>query len=332
MLVTDPTLAWLDRRHLHNWWQLALPPAITGDSRYALLILDQGLLCHAVISGDGAIPLSTVGFQGVTNAQLATLARELEVQGVAVFERRALTELFEAMERGLQPFDDYATQGVGLWQVLRRCEGIWSHPPLLDLIPPLRSDALQRTFDLLVPNGSTLVAYVMENKRVHCSVIAEKKGGDICLATMHPGIGDLLSEQELGRDWRANYDRVNRAVEQRFSKPSISVFVERAAVERILRGPPDQLAKELRAGNLIVDPSPLWLQGLLGGAAALAAATTSAKRMARFLPKGARKMAGDFVGAAQDRMKESGANPFGMLGFDPIALLKTLQGFYSETR
>ncbi len=331
MIDHDPVLAWLDRRHLHNWWRLAIPPGLSKDSRYALVVLESGELLHAVRSGEGAIDTKSVPFSGTTKSQLSTLSKALDVDGLLVVERRALTNLFESMERGLRLDENYASQGVGLWQSLRRCEGIWSDPPMLELIPPLRSDALQKTFDLLVPNDSTLVAYVLDGREVHCSVIAEKRRGAIVLATMHPGIGDLLSEQELCRDWRANYDKVNRAVESRFSKPSVSIFIEKDAVHRILRGPPDQLAKELRSGALVVDPSPLWLQGLLGGAAAIAAATTSAKRMARFLPKGARKMAGDFAGAAQSRLKESSASPFAMLGFDPIELLQQCRSFYSDS-
>lgn len=330
MIDHNPTLDWLDRRQLQNWWQLALPPGISSESRYALLVLEDGKLIHAIRSGEGAIDIAQVPFEGTGKPQLARLSKALEVEGTFVFERRALIDLFEAIERKMRIEDDFATQGVGIWQALRRSEGIWMDPPLLELIPPLRSDALQKTFDLLIPNGTTMLAYVIHGRRVHCSVIAEKRRGMITAATMHPAISDLLSEQELCRDWRSSYDRVNRAVESRYAKPSVSVFVEKEAVERILRGPADQLAKELRAGNLIVDPSPLWLQGLLGGAAALAAATSSAKKMARFLPKGASKMAGDFAKAAQGRIKESSANPFGALGFDPIELLKRLRSYYAD--
>ncbi len=328
MLAHEPTIAWLDRRHLENWWKLAVPPGLSPESRFVLLVLDQGSPVHAIRLGEGAIELATVPFEGTSTAALANLRTTLNVQGILVLERRALVDLFEAMERGLRQEDDYATQGVGLWQELRRCEGIWTSPPLLDLIPPLRVDALRKTFDLLVPNQSTLVAYVLEGRSVHASVITEKHNGVVDVVTMHPAIGDLLSESELCRDWRSNYDRVNRAVTSRFSKPCISVFVERDAVLRILRGPADQLTKELRAKNLIVDPSPLWLQGLLGGAAALSMATDNAKRMARFLPKSARRMAGDLATAAQGRIRESSASPFAALGFDPLELLQTLRDFY----
>ncbi len=328
MLAHDPTIAWLDRRHLENWWALLLPPGLSS-SRFALVVLGQGVLLHAIRLGEGAVELSEVPFEGTSKAALARLRTTLNVHGLLVLERRALVDLFEAMERTLQLQDDYATQGARLWQELRRSEGIWTSPSVLELIPPLRLPALQKTFDLLVPGQSTLVAYVLDGRRVHASVIAEKRQGSIELVTMHPAIGDLLSEQELARDWRSHYDRVNQAVSARFSKPSISVFVERDAVLRILRGPADQLSKELRAKNLIVDPSPLWLQGVLGGAAALSMATDNAKRMARFLPKSARRMAGDLAAAAQSRVKESSANPFATLGFDPLELLQSLRGFYS---
>ncbi len=42
-------------------------------------------------------------------------------------------------------------------------------------------------------------------------------------------------------------------------------------------------------------------------------------------------MAGGLAEAAQGRLKESSANPFGMLGFDPIELLQRLRSFYTES-
>ncbi len=334
MLADDPEIAWLDRRHLYNWWRLALPPSIDRDSRFAIVVLDQGQFLHAIRSGEGALAPGDVPFVGTKRGQLITLREALEVEGLLVLEKGALADLFEAMERGLKISDNFANQGIGLWQCLRKSEGIFSEPPLLDLIPPLRSEALQKTFNLLVPNQSGLAVYVFdEDKRhVHCSVIAVKREGKIVLAAMHPAIREQVTERELGRGWREHYHRVNKAIESRFAKPCISVFIEREAVDRILRGPADQLARELRNKNVIVDPAPLWLQGLLGGAAVAAVATQSAKRMARFLPKGARRMAGDFAGAAQDRMKTSSASPFAKLGFDPIELLQQLRSFYAAPK
>lgn len=331
MLARDPDIRALDRRHLQNWWQLALPPGLSTTPRFAILVLEHNQLIHALRLGEGAINHREVAFIGTSRSQLATLSKAMAVDGLLVIERDALAKLLAAMESKLQVGHDLAQQGVGLWQALRKSEGIYSHPSLIDLIPPLRFDALQKTFNLLVPDASALAIYVIDEdrKRVHCSALALKDSGGIEGAYMHPLLADLVSERELCRDFRQNYDRINRALSARVAKPSICVFIEVAAVRRILKGPAQQLSTELKARNLIVDPAPVWLLGLLGGAAAVAVATRNAQRVARFFPKGARKMAGNVAGAAQGRLKDSAANPFAMLGFDPIELLQTLRSFYS---
>lgn len=334
MLNHDPDIRFLDTRHLHNWWSLALPPGLAEGRRYAILILEKGKLVHAIRSGEGAIDVSGIGFAGTGRSKLLALRNELGVEGLLAIERDALATLLESMEAGLRLHEDLPRQGIGLWQALRKSEGIYSQPALLDLIPPLRADALQKTFNLLVPDPSCVLVYVVDepNARVHCSVLAVKRKGSIEAAYMHPVLADQVSERELCRDFRQNYDRINRAAESRLARPSISVFIELGAVERILTGPADQLATEIKARNLIIDPAPAWLQGLLGGAAVAAIAQRNARRVARFLPEGARKMAGELAGAAQDRLKDSAAHPFALLGFDPIELLHTLRGFYSAGR
>ncbi len=331
MLSDDPEITRLDARHLRNWWRLTWPPRITEELNYLLLITQQGTLLHALVSNQGAIPTESVDYTGTSRSELLRLRHSLRVDAVFVLEQEALTQLATTFDRSLSLGNDYLSQGIGLWQALRSGDGIWSSPPLLDLIPPLRADALAKTFQFLVPDNSTLLAYVIDEQegQIHCSAIAEKVAGKITLATMHPAISDLVSDRELCRNWRENYSKINRAVESRLSRPSVGIFISQDAFTAILKGPPDQLSKEISAGNLIIDPAPAWLKGILGGAAVAAAAGASAKRMARFLPKRARQMAGGMASVAQDRMKQSSINPFSKLGFDPIALLNQLRGFYS---
>jgi hypothetical protein len=50
--------------------------------------------------------------------------------------------------------------------------------------------------------------------------------------------------------------------------------------------------------------------------------------LASFLPQAARDRAADFADRARTAMKESGANPFSLLGFDPIELWLTLRHYY----
>ena len=73
MLVHDPDIRFLDARHLHNWWSLALPPGLAKRQRYALLILEEGKLVHAIRSGEGAIDVSGIGFAGTSRKGLMAL-------------------------------------------------------------------------------------------------------------------------------------------------------------------------------------------------------------------------------------------------------------------
>jgi hypothetical protein len=98
----------------------------------------------------------------------------------------------------------------------------------------------------------------------------------------------------------------------------------------ILTGPSDQLARELNAKRVVIDPAPTWLLGLLGGAAMAAMAGRAAKGLAAMLPQSARDAASALAQRAQSAMKESGAHPFSLLGFDPIELWSRLKHFYRE--
>jgi hypothetical protein len=208
--------------------------------------------------------------------------------------------------------------------------GLWTEPPLFDLLPAPAAEPIQRTFDLLIPDRSALVAYVIEDdrSRVHTSIIAVKEGGDITRVSSHRAIADLVSESTLARDWDKGHKRVLDAIEERFARPSLAVFLERATLMKILTGPSDQLARELNAKHVVIDPAPAWLLGLLGGAAVAAMAGRAGRVLAAMLPQGTRDRARGLVSRAQDAMKESGAHPFALLGFDPIELWSQLKHHY----
>src|SRR5262249_26966155 len=150
---------------------------------------------------------------------------------------------------------DMPAQGLLALRALKRHagKGVWSHPPLLDMLPAPAAEPLQRTFDLLVPDDTALVGYVIDDQRdrVHTSGIAVKRGGDLVEVTTHAAIDDLIGERAFARDWPRLAKRVLGAVEERFAKPSIGLFLEEATLQRILTGPGDQLARELNARHVI---------------------------------------------------------------------------------
>ena len=337
MISPELELHDLDARHWRNGWRLLAPPRVLDKPRWALVVVDgvPDRVIKVVIAGHdarGSIDPASAPLPGVTHAALAAYAKQLEVHAVIVIDRHVIKQLSSEIESTLRHDQDGVAQGLIALRALKKHagKGIWTEPPLLDVLPAPSIDPIQRTFDLLVPDNSALVAYVMEDdrSRVHTSIIAVKEDGDITRAAGHRAIADLAPEATLARDWATGYKRVLAAVEERFAKPSVAVFLERGTLMKILTGPSDQLSREYNAKRVIIDPIPTWLIGLLGGAAVAAMAGRAGRAFAAMLPQSTRDLASALVNRAQDAMKESGAHPFALLGFDPIELWSRLKHYY----
>jgi len=330
VLSAELELADLDARHWKNWWRLLTPPRVLEPMRWALAILDRGALVQLIISGEGTRAL--VPLPGLQSKPLAQYAKTLGVAAVVAVERRLIADLTAEVEAQLAMDQDLVAQGLIILRALKKHagKGVWTEPPLLELLPAPGYEPLQRTFDLLVPDRTAMLAYVIEDdrSRVHSSIIAVKAHGDITRAATHRAIDDLVPEAAFARDWDKGYRRVLTAVEERFAKPSIALFVERSTLLGILTGPSDQLARELNAKRVVIDPVPAWLLGLLGGAAVAAMAGRAATAIANMLPQSTRDRASALATRARDAFKDSGAHPFALLGFDPIELWARLKHHY----
>lgn len=333
MISPELELADLDARHWRNGWRLLVPPRVLDAPAWALVILDAGAVVHVAIAGRGRLA-SPPPLSGTSERELAAYGRALDVAAVIAVDRELIAALSREIEAALTVGQDGAAQALIALRALKHHagKGVWTDPPLLDLLPAPAYEPIQRTFDLLVPDDTALVAYVIEDdrSRVHTSIIAEKSGGDIARVAQHRAIADLVSEATLARTWNTNagYKRALAAVEERFARPSIGLFLERATLLKILTGPSDQLARELNAKRVVIDPAPAWLLGLTGGAAVAAMAGRAARGLASMLPQATRERAASLAHRAQAAMKESGAHPFALLGFDPLELWSRLKHFY----
>jgi hypothetical protein len=341
VLHPDVELFDLDADQLAAWWKLLLPPAVRPDrgaqqARWAALFLDAGgAVAHGVHHARGALHAGAIPFAGVSRRALAELRRALDVDLLVVVARGALARIAGDVESTLPQDGDYAAQCITALRALRRAAGrdLWLDPPLLELVPPVAAEPLQRTFELLVPSGSALAIYLFDGTRdVFASAIAVVEGGSITVLTTHQGLADALPGPSFARSWRAQYRRALELIDERYAAPSIGVFLEAAAWTRILDGPPDQLMREIAAGAVVIDPAPAWLRGLLGGAQLVSLAGGAARGLARFVPAGARRAAGDLAQQAHARLRESGAHPFALLGFDPIALWHEVRRYYRSQR
>ena len=343
VLSAELELADLDARHWKNWWRLLVPPPLRAPQPWALAVLDRSSaparVVKLIVAGRGSIDPATSPMPGLDARSLAAWAQALGASALVAVDRDLVARLSGEVEAALRLDQDPVAQGLVALRALRRHagNGIWSEPPLLELLPAPAFEPLQRTFDLLVPDRSALLAYVLEDdrSRIHASIIAVKDGGDIVRAATHRAIADLVPEAAFARTWDdtgkdRGYRRVLAAVEDRFAKPSLALFLERATLMRVITGPTDQLARELNAKRVAIDPAPAWLLGLLGGAAVAAVAGRAASAIAQMLPQGARDRASALASMARDAMKETGTHPFALLGFDPVELWARLQHFYRE--
>lgn len=334
MISAELELDHLDARHWTAWWSLLVPPRVLAQPAWALAIVEGPALRKVIVTGRGSIDPATVPLAGVDGKTLAAYAQQLGVAAVVVVERSLVAELSAEIEGALTLEQDLVEQGLVALRALKRHagHGIWSEPPLLDLLPAPSYEPIQKTFDLLIPDRSALVAYVIEDdrSRIHASIIGVKQGGDIVRAATHRGIADLVPEATFARDWEKQHKRVLAAVEERYGKPSLALFVERATLMRIVTGPSDQLARELNAKRVVIDPAPAWMLGLLGGATMAAMAGRAASALASMLPQSTRDRASAFATRAKGALMDSGAHPFALLGFDPLELWARLKHFYRE--
>ena len=243
----------LDARHWRNGWRLLVPPRVLDKPRWALVVIDgtPDKIVKLIVAGhqaQGSIDPASAPLPGLTEKALGAYAKRLGVGAVIVVDRRVVRELSSEIESALRFDVDGIAQSLVALKALKRHagKGIWTEPALLELLPAPAIDPIQRTFDLLVPDRSALVAYVIEDdrSRVHTSIIAVKDGGDIVRAAQHRAIADLVPEAKLALGWDKQYKRVLDAVEERFAKPSIALFIERATLMKVLTGPSDQLARE----------------------------------------------------------------------------------------
>lgn len=336
MISPELELRDVDPRHWRNGWQLLVPPRVMNQPRWALVIIDGAIerVVKTIIAGHEARGSITppMPLKGVSEQALQAYAKQLDVGAVIVVDKPLIRHLSKEIEGALSFTSDGAAQGLIALRALKKYagRGVWTEPPILDILPAPTIEPLQRTFDLLVPDRSSIVAYVIDDdcSRVHTSIIAVKDGGDIVTAAGHGAIADLISENALARDWTTTYKRVISAVEERFAKPSVAIFLERGTLMKVLTGPSDTLAREYQGKRVVIDPAPAWLLGLLGGAAVAAIAGRAGRAFASMLPQSTRDIASALKNRAQTAMKESGAHPFALLGFDPLELWARLKHHY----
>jgi hypothetical protein len=238
------------------------------------------------------------------------------------------------LERTLAVDDDLAAAGLSALRALKAkpaASGVWSEPALLELLPAPHYEPLAahvRPADPRRQRAGRLRRSPTIAARSSRRSSRSSASGDIAEVTTHAAIADLVPEAALARDWPTAHKRVTKAIGERVARPALAVFLERATIDKLIVGPPDTLGREVTAKRIILEPAPAWLLGLLGSAAVAAVAQRGASALVAMLPQAARERAVGLADRARTAVKDAGAHPFALLGFDPIALWMAVRDYY----
>jgi hypothetical protein len=340
VLAADASFDHIDPRHWHNGLRLLVPPRALASRQLAVAIVERPepdappRAVAALTLGPGARPIDlvTAPLAEVSAAGLGRWARRLGLGAAVAIDSTLLPTLSAEVEPRLRLGDDVARHGLTLWRALRPRVGheVWTYPDVLSLLPDVPGDALHRTIDRLIPDDSAVVAYVVDDDRreLHASIIAHRRGGEFVRITTHAAVADLVDGTALARDWSRHRPDLVRAITERVARPSVLVITTPTTLREVITGPGDQLARDLRAQRVIIDPAPAWLYGLLGGAAVAAVAQRGATALASLLPTAVRDRAKQLTDRARDAARDAGADPWALLGFDPLALWAQLRHLY----
>ncbi|HTL36209.1 MAG TPA: hypothetical protein VL326_23920, partial [Kofleriaceae bacterium] len=152
MISPELDLHDLDARHWRNGWRLLAPPRVLDEPRWALVIIDGSpdRVIKVILAGKdarGSIDPASAPLPGVTHKALELYAKQLGVGSVIVADRTLIVQLSSEIEAALRFDQDGIGQALVALRALKKHagKGVWTEPPLLDLLPTPSLDPIQRT-------------------------------------------------------------------------------------------------------------------------------------------------------------------------------------------
>jgi len=272
-----------------------------------VVLLENGRPVKAVRPGQGRVPLDTLKWYGPALLERARL--ENGGSFLLAIEVAAVRSVLRTVEERVRLGEDIVAQGLHVLRAIRGAmgQGIYLTPRRIGSMPIPSFEAVQQTFDLLVADNSTIVAYIFKGLDPYASLILTKRHGDIVEITTHRYLGTHV------RNWRFDYQKILADAERRCAKPHIGFFASLDVWTRIVAGT-SRLSLEVAQRNVILDPAPPWLLGLLAADVGVQVAKVGLGLLSRFVPAPVLETARGVAATALEQ------GPFSLLGFDPFAL------------
>jgi hypothetical protein len=255
---------------------------------------------------------------------LLRLARTHNASWALAMRFGALDEIMERFGARARRGDDFTSQSLMLVSIFREMVGegaIAFWPQRLRGVPVPAPQVVRRTLDALCPDGQAIALGLFDAGDLWTAFIARRRGAafDVLAGPdeLRPTLG-LLSG-----DWRRDYRHLARAVEDRYASLGFGCFAELGTFQTLRTDPrPGAWSRAIAVRDVVIAPMPAAVAmglGIDGIRYALRGLFTLTERVAPFAA------IGPMVGAARARVaKLTGKDVGALLGFDPLAVLRSL--------
>ncbi|MCA9665670.1 MAG: hypothetical protein KC503_08780 [Myxococcales bacterium] len=268
--------------------------------------------------GGGTLPRGTL--RSADPEDLKRFRRKHELPFVVAVDVEALPRLYSQVQKDVRVDDDMVAQQLAMLRAVRAAlDGgeVVVEPRLIGALPIPSYDILQKSFDLVLPDGRSALFYIVDGHRIWTSAIVHKEKGDVSVLTSHRAIAD---EVEL-RSIKTDAPRVVEAVTRRYGPVHVGFFVTLHTWHAFVSGDRGAIARALATRTAVLDPCPPWLFALVGAGAVSEAASRSARLAGRLLSRSR------FLSSGAGKLVQSMTSPLEVLGVDPWELMKWAQAW-----
>jgi len=197
------------------------------------------------------------------------LDQALELAGAdyaLLLPQRALAQMFYEAQSAVDLHDNYVKQLMDLIAGVKNVldeQAVW-YPEKPYRFEPPAYEKIEKTFNRIWPDDSTIGFFVFENTRPFTSLIVGKEGGKISLITSLDALG--MADQAL--DFRNGYQTYGEMIAQRFAPLHTALFIELGCFHELRAGakPLSYLYLAEQRGRARLWPKPFKLRFALWAA------------------------------------------------------------------
>jgi hypothetical protein len=236
----------------------------------------------------------------------------------------ALDEVMERLGAAVRRGDDLTVQTVALLSIVRDMIGegkIATWPQRLRGVPVPAAPVVRRTFDALCGDGKAIALGLFDSGEVWTAFVARRRGPHFDLIAGPEELRGRLGL--LSGDWRRDYRHLGAAVEDKYAPLGFGCFAELKTFRALQTDPsPGAWSRSIAIREVIVAPMPLAVGigiGFDGMRYAMKGLRVLTERV------GPLQALGPMIGAARAQVATlTGKDVGGLLGFDPMAVLRAL--------